>query len=249
MRNQKSGLTAMMFGLLVFASAQSTAPSIVPITKEPSHHMVLDNEYVRVFYVEVPPHAETQYHQHDKDYIFVTLGDASVDSVRVGEKPVHLDLKDGDVQFSKAPFAHKAVNVSVKPFRNYTIEIKHQTKLEYVWPTTKSGLHLQPMSCEKFGDDGEFRCSGVVVSSDDLKCSTFMGGLKTSFVMENDRPFLLLPNEHALLASIAHDPSNKEQGTLIAKAGSVLWVNANDIHRHVHNSAYGNYAVCTFKKL
>jgi len=118
---------AVMVGIVC---AQSTAPSIVPIIKEPSHDMVLDNEYVRVFYVEVPPHAETQYHQHDKDYIFVTLGDSSVDSVRVGEKPVHLDLKDGDTRFTKGEFAHKAVNQSDKPFRNVTIELKSKYKLE-----------------------------------------------------------------------------------------------------------------------
>ena len=112
-----------LFMALAMLQAASTAPSIVPITKEPSHHMVLDNEYVRVFYVEVPPHAETQYHQHDKDYIFVTLGDASVDSVRVGEKPVHLDLKDGDTRFTKGGFAHKAVNQSDTVFKNLTIEL------------------------------------------------------------------------------------------------------------------------------
>jgi len=120
----KITLMSLVLSLFLIATAQTVAPAVVPITNEPSHHMVLDNEYVRVFYVEVPPHGETQYHQHDHDYIFVTLGDSSVDSVRVGEKPAHLDLKDGDTKFTKGGFAHKAVNQSDKPFRNYTIELK-----------------------------------------------------------------------------------------------------------------------------
>jgi quercetin dioxygenase-like cupin family protein len=104
--------------------AQAKASAVVPITKEPSHHLVLENEYVRVFKVEVAPHSETLYHQHDVDYVFVTLGDSDVESVRVGEQPVRLQLKDGETRFTKGGFAHKAVNLSDKPFVNVTVELK-----------------------------------------------------------------------------------------------------------------------------
>jgi len=103
---------------------------IVSITTEPSHHLVLENEYVRVFDVTVAPHSETEYHQHDRDYLYVTLGDADVQSVRVGEKPVEVKLKDGDVQFVKGGFAHKAVNLGDQPFHNITIELKVPTMLQ-----------------------------------------------------------------------------------------------------------------------
>ena len=120
--------------LAISLHAQTT-PSVVPISKEGHHHLVLDNDYVRVYSVEVAPHSETLYHQHDLDYIFVTLGDSDVDSVRVGEAPVHLLLKDGEVRFTKGGFAHKAVNNSDKPFKNVTIELK--------------GPQQQPKSCEQ----------------------------------------------------------------------------------------------------
>src|SRR5689334_2716531 len=84
---------------------------VVPITEEQHHHLVLDNEYVRVFHVEVAPHAETLYHQHDMDYVFVTLGDSKVSSERVDGKSTTLELKDGDTRFTKGGFAHKAVNL------------------------------------------------------------------------------------------------------------------------------------------
>src|SRR5213080_1502818 len=58
------------------------------------------------------------------DYVFVTLGDSLVESERVGEKPVKLELKDGDTRFTKGGFAHKAVNLSDKPFVNVTVELK-----------------------------------------------------------------------------------------------------------------------------
>lgn len=112
------------FASLCFGQNASSALAVVPITKEPSHHLVFENEYVRVFKVEVAPHAETLYHKHDVDYVFVTLGDSDVDSVRVGEPPVRLQLKDGETRFTKGGFAHKAVNNSDKPFVNVTVELK-----------------------------------------------------------------------------------------------------------------------------
>jgi quercetin dioxygenase-like cupin family protein len=103
------------------------AQTVVPITSEPDHHLVLSNDYVRVFQVEVPPKSETFYHQHDYDYLYVAIGDADVTSTRIHEAPVSVELKDGDVELAKGPFAHKAANDSDQPFRNVTIELLHGT--------------------------------------------------------------------------------------------------------------------------
>jgi hypothetical protein len=124
-------LAGVLLCCVVVAMAQQTnfAPTVVPIDvvpidKEPMHHLVFENEYVRVFNVEVPPHSETKYHQHDRDYVWVALGESDVESTKVGKDPVHITPKDGEAQFSKGPFAHKAVNRSDKPFRNVTVELK-----------------------------------------------------------------------------------------------------------------------------
>jgi quercetin dioxygenase-like cupin family protein len=127
----KSVLILAAFGMVLQGSdKEEMKPQVVPITEEHHHHLVLDNEYVRVFHVEVAPHAETRYHQHDMDYVFVTLGDSQVESVRVGEKPVKLDLKDGDTRLTKGGFAHKAVNLSDKPFVNVTVELKKSAVID-----------------------------------------------------------------------------------------------------------------------
>jgi quercetin dioxygenase-like cupin family protein len=109
--------------LACLLAAQTGAPAVVPVAEEPSHHLAFENEYVRVFKVEVAPHAATLMHRHDRDYIFVTLGDSEVISERQGEKPVTLQLKDGEARFTKGGFAHIARNLSDKPFRNVTVEL------------------------------------------------------------------------------------------------------------------------------
>jgi len=110
--------------LLMFSGvAWVQAPESVPITSEPSHHLVLQNEYVRVFDVAVAPKATTLVHRHEHDYLFVTLGDSDVLNERAGEKPVRLVLKDGETHFTPGGFAHAAANNLGTPFHNTTIEI------------------------------------------------------------------------------------------------------------------------------
>src|SRR5437763_12236050 len=115
-------LPVLLFFIACGAFAQEMTEKVVPITQEPSHHLVLENSYVRVFNVEVAPHFATRIHRHDYDYVFVTLGDSDVSNERLFAEPVELKLKDGETHFTAGNFAHKAVNLADTPFRNITIE-------------------------------------------------------------------------------------------------------------------------------
>lgn len=115
-----SRVVGMVF-LATAALAQQQQP--VEITSEPRHHLVFENEYVRVFDVTVAPRDTTLVHRHNHDYLFVTLGDSDVVSARPGEKPVPLLLKDGEVRYTPGNFAHAAINQSDRPFHNTTIEL------------------------------------------------------------------------------------------------------------------------------
>jgi quercetin dioxygenase-like cupin family protein len=127
----------------VLASAQ--APSEVEITNEAHHHLALENEYVRVFQVEVPPHDATLMHRHRHDYLFVTLGDAQLTNEIEGKPPVDAELKDGEARFTPGNFAHIARNRAATPFRNVTIELmqdeKARTSPPAKWDEDR-GLHV-----------------------------------------------------------------------------------------------------------
>lgn len=114
---------ASVIFLPVLLAAQAPAPGEVEITAEPGHHLFLENEYVRVFKVEVPPHGQTLMHRHRHDYAFVTLGATEVENDVFGKAPVTLKLQDGETRFSPGHFAHVAKNLSDAPFRNVTIEL------------------------------------------------------------------------------------------------------------------------------
>jgi quercetin dioxygenase-like cupin family protein len=105
----------------IILSAQTV--SEVEITAEPSHHLALENQYVRVFKVQVAPHAPTLMHRHRHDYIFVTVGPSRVENDVAGKPPETLTLVDGETHFTPGGFAHIAKNLSDQPFRNITIEL------------------------------------------------------------------------------------------------------------------------------
>jgi quercetin dioxygenase-like cupin family protein len=125
--------------------AQTAAPSEVEITAEPSHHLALENAYVRVFKVEVAPHAATLLHRHRHDYMFVTLGASEVENDVAGKPPVTLKLQDGETHFTPGDFAHIAKNLSTQPFRNVTIELLKDEEAHKTPPPPwdeERGLHV-----------------------------------------------------------------------------------------------------------
>ena len=125
-----------LFPLIAMLAAYAAAPE-VEITSEPSHHLAIENEYLRVFQVEVAPHAATLMHRHRHDYVFVTLGDSHVSNEVDGKTPVDVKLADGDTRFAPGNFAHIARNLAETPFRNVTIEIMQDEKMRtapFPWP-------------------------------------------------------------------------------------------------------------------
>jgi len=116
-------IVVLPFFALTRASAQD-----VEITAEPSHHVALENSYIRAFKVEAAPHAATLMHWHRHDYIFVTLGDAHLSNEVEGKSPVEAKLFDGDTRFTPGNFAHIARNLADTPFRNVTIELLQDEK-------------------------------------------------------------------------------------------------------------------------
>ena len=105
---KRAALFLSLLSTLVWAQ---TAATPVPVDQEPRHHLFLENAYVRVFKVEVAPNDRTLLHQHDRDYVFVTLGDSDVINARQGEPARELKLNDGDTAYSKGGFAHVAFNI------------------------------------------------------------------------------------------------------------------------------------------
>lgn len=103
---------------------------MVGLDNEPDHHLAFENDKVRAFKVSVAPHTATLIHRHDRDYVFVSLGDADISNEIVGKSPFEVKLNDGQASFTKGGFAHLAKNLADTPFRNVTVELMQPAKGE-----------------------------------------------------------------------------------------------------------------------
>jgi quercetin dioxygenase-like cupin family protein len=210
-------------GLLLTALAAWAQPDrSVEITSEPSHHLVLENGYVRVFDVTVAPKATTLIHRHNVDYLFVTLGDSDVTSARVGEKPVRLTLKDGEVRFTPGKFAHAAINNSERPFHNITIEL------------------LQPSSNVKTCSES---CGSLRISSDQWRLSSI--DLPPAGKTENSiqGPALIVAVSPLDLTT----QSGTESHSIQRSTGGLLWVPAGAMTVTNNAAAPARYVTLAFQ--
>ena len=94
----------------------------MPLSQEPHHQLMYENADMKIYDVVVPPGQSTLLHQHSDDYIFITLGNASITEEKPGQAPVQLSLPDGSVRFAKGGFSHIVTNDGNRPFHNLTIE-------------------------------------------------------------------------------------------------------------------------------
>ncbi|HXM22245.1 MAG TPA: cupin domain-containing protein [Terriglobales bacterium] len=160
----------LIFSALLLAAialaAQNT--SEVAITAEPHHHLLLENQQVRVWLAEVAPHDATLLHRHSHDYVFVSLGETNVSNEVEGKAPVTLKMQDGEARFSPGGFAHIARDLASTPFRAIAVEFL-QDEAAHQTPPPKwdeeRGLHVLTGGTQHI----MFVQDGVRVSETDLQ--------------------------------------------------------------------------------
>lgn len=96
---------------------------VVEIEDEPRHHLVIANDFVRAFAVEIAPGERTLCHRHPNHYLlYVALGSEIISAAR-DEKPKQLNYRDGECEMSAAGLIHVVENLGDAPFRNVVVEL------------------------------------------------------------------------------------------------------------------------------
>jgi hypothetical protein len=119
-------MKAMLLGfvlLLAFAVRAQAPATPVAIKDEPHHHLLFENDYVRVWAFGIHGHDATLMHNHDLPYFGIALGPADFVNAVAGKAEGHAKLTDGQVSYSKGGFAHLVRTETDMPFRNFTIEL------------------------------------------------------------------------------------------------------------------------------
>jgi hypothetical protein len=97
----------------------------LPLSEEPHHRLLLQNDFIHVYTVAVPPFDATLLHTHDLPYLYVVFGPADLINAVTGQPEAHLTFQDGDVRFSPGHFSHLVRTDSGMAFNNLTVELVH----------------------------------------------------------------------------------------------------------------------------
>ncbi len=116
---------AMFCGSLAADGVQAPTPSAVPVEQEPAHRLVLQNDYVRVFEVWLPPGDATLWHVHRHDGASVRLADATIEDQPMDGAAESFVMRRGQVTYGATPTArtHRVRNVGETPFHIVYIEL------------------------------------------------------------------------------------------------------------------------------
>jgi quercetin dioxygenase-like cupin family protein len=116
-------LLLLLVAVVGFGSPSGQAQSVVPLSKDPAHSLKLENAYVRVYDVAVPPAGMTMFHVHDKDYFIVNFGNLNVRAVVQDQPGQDVKYGNGEVRYTPATLTHQMQNTDKTTFHNLTIEL------------------------------------------------------------------------------------------------------------------------------
>lgn len=114
-----------IFLLLLFSARAAHAQ--IQVSQEPRHHKVLDNEWVRVLDVHIPPHDTTMMHKHSTPSVFLVLSNTKTGS-QVLVEPGKTSFADGNIwfeSFKDTPRIHRVWNEDTVEFHVMDIELPH----------------------------------------------------------------------------------------------------------------------------
>jgi len=108
---------------LILCLALADAERAVPVANEPRHHVVYQNDWVRVIDAFFPVGDTTFYHTHDRDNVPICLAGGSMTTQPLGGTPQPGTAHAGGVGFARASYTHKIANVGQTDLHFLDVEI------------------------------------------------------------------------------------------------------------------------------
>jgi hypothetical protein len=225
-------------------SQNNSAPRITPLSQERHHRLVLENNFVRAYEVELNAHESSLMHQHDQDYVYVVLGDSDITNTVLGKDPVHLHFPDGAVNFSRGPFAHITENNSDKRFFVIAVVFLHPQGEEHTFfPSVDAALNGKPEQEGSHRDPNGAK-EAVILETDECRVSGVSILQNSEWEPANTGHDRLIVE----LDKISDKKSPREPKAPMYPAGMLKWVAARESFTlRNHDSAENKLLVLEFK--
>ena len=211
----------------VLCAGMLQAQTAVPVEAEPHHKTLLQNDRVRVFLAEIPPHQQTGLHRHSRDYLAIELVDGRITNSREGVAPVEQRFHAGDLHVAKAGFSHVVRNDADTLFRSTDIEFTEPQG--DVQPSKQPpSRYCNPGSKTACVTETYVLCTAKVCVSD----VTLGEGAKTTRHTHTTDHMLVAVTDYELTDQV----EGKGQIVRTQKSGGVEYVPAGITHQLVNTS-------------
>jgi beta-alanine degradation protein BauB len=106
---------------------ETSSRSAIQVEQEPHHRVLLENQYVRVLDVQIPPRDILLFHTHSHDNLSVRISGGLVQNQMQGsEWPAATEVKPGAVVFAegaKKPYTHRVRNLGTSTYHVVDVEL------------------------------------------------------------------------------------------------------------------------------
>ena len=186
-------------------------PSVITMDQEPHHHLVLQNDYVKAFNVEVSPGDSIVLRRHDQDTVAIAIGDQLVTVGMPGKPDVHSKNADAQVRLQRSGYMHSTRVDGDAPYQTVAVELlRPQTNFHNVCGEVLVG---QPLNCAASAkEDSAAFASETLLES---------GETEVRLVRVHPRRFVSADNFPFAAVIVALDPGTIASGSPKRKGKSL----------------------------
>ena len=230
-------LAAAILCFPVVCSAQD--PDVIPLKSEPHHHLVLHNDFVNVYSVQVEPKDSVLLHKHEFDAIGIMLNDAEITVSAPGKPDSRQKVVGGQLRLQQAGYVHSTIIDGNTPYKNVTVELllpqeQRRNICTGVIPT-------QPLNCRSAQADSAAFSEQPQFETNQTKVNLIRLKPRQSFTLDaSPQSRLVVVLDEAAVVSGANNPSKA------LHSGDILWRAGNSPAQIFENAGNKEIRLITF---
>ena len=204
-------LQVIFFGALTFAAfGQTPVTPATTVDSEPHHKLLLQNDKVRVYRLELAKNKATSPHRHAAPYVFIALTPATIANEVHGRASVVSTLEYGELRSSKGGFTVAERNAGSEPLSLIVVEMAGEVNRKDAFPSPEADFRMRNAAVGHLFETNDWRGYEMDIASE---------GTIGSHNEDNDRLIVAISEVH-----LRNDVEGKGSTRFDLAAGEVAWV-------------------------
>ena len=213
--------------------------NVIPLKSEPHHHLVLHNDFVNVYSVQVQPSDSVLLHKHEFDAIGIILNDAEITVSGPGKPDSHQKVVGGQLRLQQIGYVHSTVIDGDTIYWNVTVELllPQQERRNIC----ASVVPAQPLNCPSVLPDGAALSEQPQFETNQTKVNLIRLKPQKSVTLDASAQsrLVVVLDDTAIVSD-----TNSAPKTL--RSGDILWLDGNSQGKIFKNDGSKEMRLVTF---